>query len=276
MTHWELQGLLADFSDQCLDESTHQEVERHVGTCTECRQWLGVYRLLRQHPEALHPASADLADHAMGRPTDPQVGEHLESCQECWQLAADASTSLAQAGFSQVSAEATDTLVSTTPAHGRWRAAALALAAALLVVIFFGVWISISGDRETEGPGWAGPADALVLSGAVRSGGASDTLHLRPDQPYAAVALDLGSRLEELEGSVEVRLLRLPDDVVWRGAYDAEELRRTELGHGLLMLYWPRELLPEGAYRVKVTDVGEAELWQRSFAVRHLAVRDDG
>ena len=257
MSHREIEGQLADYADGRLSPAENAAIDEHVRGCDSCRGWLETYALLSQHRQALHPDSRHLAARAAGEPVPEEVVEHLESCESCWQLVAETSRALEKAGLLDRPAQPT---LRRTP---YWIAAAAMLLLSLVLLL-------PRGESPTfrKAEPWAGPAPVLVLSAVTRQAEAEQTLVLRPDQAYVAVGLDLGPRLGRLQGNVDIELSRGAGEIGWRGAFTSDELAELAVDGGLLMLYWPRELLDAGVYEVRVQDASAEEPWRRRFVVQ--------
>lgn len=264
MKHDDTVGRLADYADHRSPPATEAEMRQHVEVCQACRDWVATYQLLRQHPEALHPESESLAAKAAGQPVPASIEEHLAGCPQCWQLVTNASHALAKAELS--------TKADRRGWSWNWRFAA-SVAAVLFVTLTIGRLLPRSPVTRSQSgtlKPWAGPTDAIVLSGATRSAENPEVLRLRPGQPYAAVGLDLGDRLAVLEDRVTIRVERLPDVVVWQADYQAQALRELDIGAGLLLFQWPTAFLEPGVYQVTVepgATIGDRPIWQRRFAV---------
>lgn len=101
MEHLEASEQLTRFLDGDLDRSQRLEVEQHLGTCDECREWVAAYRLLSEslggdsqpltttkvgahHLESDELCAYALAAHTLSEPVREKCLRHLDSCPECW------------------------------------------------------------------------------------------------------------------------------------------------------------------------------------------------
>jgi hypothetical protein len=92
MNHARAIELLIDFMDGRLDQVTQAEIDDHIATCGECRDWIETYELITmsfggqaagQHPNgdilALCAARAD----EQYEPDRESLRHHLERCPDC-------------------------------------------------------------------------------------------------------------------------------------------------------------------------------------------------
>lgn len=181
MEHQQAIQRLPDFDSPWLADSERQELQAHLESCAECREWRATYLLLARtlgtdHGLQQHPPSEFLARQAVDPEwltdvMDEQLREHVDVCQSCRDEIEAARLALINARTGRRD---------PTPASRRvW----LPLAAGLILALALSLlWVRPqSGDdpqeRFVSGDSLAGtqviraPKSITVSSASVASGG---------------------------------------------------------------------------------------------------------
>jgi len=271
LNHEEYREDLADYAASRLDATRAADVERHMGDCDECRSSASFMKELGEAiddaGEALfepHPDVADLRLYSMGESThdDDRIAKHLEVCPSC-----DLETSAWPTVRAMETGRAGDSVI-----PGPWlrRVVGPWLAAAAGLVLGVALTIQLMPQRSSavEGDSLDGPAQHLMIPGAVR--GSAPDLKFNLSAGAGPVVLDLQPVIPAQAGdSDELRLtIRTQGAQAWSASATAAELRRAIDASGVVTFVVPESVLSAGRHEIVLTPAGGAPIFRAEIEIQ--------
>ena len=277
MTHEDVVERLHDLCHGRLDDRIATEVQAHLTACEECRALSGIYRILHVSLSSGdgmeredHPTSEQIVAFAENREQlDAQltksISDHLARCDAC----AD-QTKRTRRVFESIRKRPEPVLRGVAEqapwsrSVSRWGAlAAAALVAMLAYPAFLGL-VRLPSARVSAQAAeadlerlqdWSGPLALNVLPRSLREG-AVPTVTVGPDQPFAAIALELLVP----RGVLDTEILRISihgsdGDAVWSLELTASRLRSDIAEWGVVTLLVSSERLQPGRHLLDVVRV---------------------
>jgi hypothetical protein len=285
MTHEDVFEQLDGFHRGTLDERAMAEMRAHLTDCEECRALARTYRVLQVSlsseagiAEEGHPASERIVAYAEDRNRlDPQLArsmaDHLAACASCTE---EVERTRRVAESIRERPELDSSGVIREPARTRsWSAWGALAAAVLLAAVAYPAYLGLfrlpsarqqaatlrSETTRLEADlerlrGWGGAVSLNVLPRTLRDGAEVATVTLEPDQPYAAIALELlVPRRVADEEILRFEIVGPGDEVIWSLEQNAATIRADIANWGVVTLIVPSARMEPGRHSLAVVSV---------------------
>jgi hypothetical protein len=289
MMHDDAVPLLPGWREGRLEKDLAAEVAAHVDSCGECPSLVEAYDTLRTSLDLSgadrsgHPSVEEIVAYAMGRAGTEDAARleaHLAGCERCSVEVRAVRQAEEEAGRAGKVVPFLPRRAAAPSRVWRWANLAAVLVIAILVYPAYRGLVSPPDlsrrvqalEQEQErlaaeaaerdealrraeaSRDWGGAVDLPLLSGAFRGEDVPPTtVTIRPDQPFAVLALDLappprGSRAIYRFGIVDAEARFL-----WKHQMGATDLEDQMRRSGVLVLAVPAGLLPAGRHTLRVT-----------------------
>jgi hypothetical protein len=253
--HEEATLLLAEHAGGGLDATTRAEVDRHLGDCADCREWLDAFALAavaaretarpREHPDADTLARFAFVPAALADEDWAEIERHSSGCTSC-------ARELAAVREAAAAADAPSDSAGERAAVGRRLVPALA--ASLAAALLGAGWLALANrdlgrrlDATARGGAvdvtWVGPVERSARSVEIATGTAADLAH---------VALALPAEAVGDAATVHWRLLADDAGERWAVAMPGAAVRSQLAETGFVLLALPRRALSPGPVRLVV------------------------
>jgi anti-sigma factor RsiW len=301
MTHEDVVERLDGFHRGTLDEQTRLEIQTHLTGCAECRALSRTYRILRTSLSSGtdvagedHPASEQIVAYAEDRHRlDPQrarsIADHLAGCASCAEEV-ERTRRVAESIRRRPEPE-TPGAIPTRAESRSWSTWGALAAAAILVAVAYPAYLGlfrlpsvrqqVSNLRmettrlETDLErlrGWGGAVSLNVLPRSLRDGADLAAVPVEPDQPYAAIVLELLMPRQVADEEVlRFEIVGPRGEVIWNLERSASRVRADIARWAVVTLIVPSERMNPGRHTLEVVRVdrpAEEPLLHVAFAVQ--------
>jgi hypothetical protein len=285
MTHEDVVERLDGFHRRTLDEQTRLEVQTHLTGCAECRALSRTYRILHvslsSGADAAgegHPSSEEIVAYAEDRDRlDPQsvrsIDDHLAACASCAEEV-ERTKRVAESIRRRPEPDGSDIIPGRAESRS-WPSWGALAAAALLAAVAYPAYLGLfklpsirsqatalqSQATQLENDlerlrGWGGAVDLNVLPRSLREGYGVATVTVGPDQPYAAILLELlVSRDVADEETLRFEIAASGGETVWELERTASEVRADIASWGVVTLIVPTDRMDSGRHTLQVAKV---------------------
>ena len=285
MTHEDVVERLDGLHRGAMDERTMAEMRAHLADCEECRALARTYRVLQVSlssevdiTDEGHPASERIVAYAEDRDRlDPRlarsIADHLAGCASCTEEV-ERTRRVAESIRERPDLDSSGVI--REPATSRsWSAWGALAAAVLLAAVAYPVYLGLfrlpfvrqqaatlrSETTRLEADlerlrSWGGAVSLNVLPRTLRDGAEVATLTVEPEQPYAAIALELlvPGRVAD-EEILRIEIVGPGGDVIWSLEQSTSGIRADIASWGVVTLIVPSERMEPGRHSLAVVSV---------------------